>query len=436
MQPATAVRLEPELELAQSPSPLRDTAGWLSVATATAAGEALRFWYVLQVHPPAGYLHSDMLENVLRAYAMLGQRPGGGPLSVYVPRGISALCAIALWLFPDRSVEALSPIQALLGATAVPLLFVSVRRFWGRRPALLAAWLWALDFLPIGYLGFFLAENFLAFLLVLALALLRPARPGPCLAAGLALGLACTFKGYTLLLVVLWGGALLVARRRWSAAALLCGTLAVVVPESIAVSRIAGRPALLSTNGGQIFYSGHCPVHLLTCHGSQGTWVAGAPTTYALHPDWPDVQLDVPCYDSAAYYRMGWLCLRQMGWSAVPWAAEQVAAAFAGWPGHTLDPWPVDEGGPGAPLGHLFNLATAYLVAPLALWALWRRRRSLGAWLATGLPLAAVLAVALIFMGDPRYREPFDAFLVGGAAAGGLDVWEAVGSLARRGVLW
>ena len=263
-----------------------DFAGWLSVAIATAIGEGLRFWYVLQIHPPAGFLHSDMLGNVQRAYSMSDPRHIPGPLDVYVPRGISAVAKIALHYFPDRSVEALSPVQALLSAAVIPLLFIAVRRYLGRWPGILAAWLWALDFLPIGYAGFFMAETYLSFLLVLALALLVPGRTFRCLLAGFALGLACLFKGYTLLLVAAWA-AFLIFKWRRSAIALALGAALVVVPESIAVSIIAGKPALLSTNGGQIFYSGHCPIHLLTCIGPAGTWVAGAPTTYASTPSGP-----------------------------------------------------------------------------------------------------------------------------------------------------
>lgn len=198
-----------------------------------------------------------------------------------------------------------------------------------------------------------------------------------------------------------------------------------VAPESVAVSRIAGRPTLLSTNGGQIFYSGHCPVHLVTCQGAQGTWISGAPTSMALHPEWPDVQIDVPCYDTAAYHRMGLLCLRQMGWGAVGWGAEQVADAFAGWPWRPMDPWPIDEDAPEGALARGFNLAMAWLALPLLLWALWQRRRAPEIWLAAGVPLLAVLAVALIFLGDPHYRSSFDPFLLAGATAGGAEIWSA-----------
>ncbi len=408
-------------------APARDLAAWLSIAVATIIGEGLRLWYVLQIHPPAGFLHSDMLGNVQRAYSMSDAHHRQGPLDVYVPRGISALAEVALHFFPDRSVEALSPIQALLGAAVIPLLFIATRRYLGRWPGIIAAWLWALDFLPIGYAGFFMAETYLAFLLVLAVVLLSPTNAWRCLAAGLTLGFACLFKGYTLLIVAAWA-ALLFWRHRRAAVALVAGTMLVVIPESVAVSKIAGRPALLSTNGGQIFYSGHCPIHLLTCIGPAGTWVAGAPTTYQLHPEWPDVLINVGCYDSAAYYKMGWLCTTQMGWRLPGWALEQVFNAFGGWPGHAVDPWPVDEDLPGRPLGHWFNIATA-LLTPFALFAWWRRRRELNSWIIIGVPFAVILGIALIFMGDPRYREPFDAFLLAGAAAG---LVELAGIVARR----
>ena len=135
--------------------------------------------------------------------------------------------------------------------------------------------------------------------------------------------------------------------------------------------------------------------------------------------------INVGCYDSAAFYKMGWLCTKQMGWGLPRWALEQLANAFGGWPGHSVDAWPVDEDHPGAPLGHWFNIATAALT-PLALYAWWRRRREASVWIVVGVPFAVIIGIALLFMGDPRYREPFDAFLLAGAAAGIVDLAGAV----------
>ncbi|MHB1843672.1 MAG: hypothetical protein ACYCWW_02405 [Deltaproteobacteria bacterium] len=101
------------------------------VCLATLVGGLIRFWYVLWVHPPAQYLYSDMLANVERAYAMVDPKHLAGPWDTFVPRGIVALCALALKLFPDKSVEALTPVQALLSTACIPLAYVGLGRFLG-----------------------------------------------------------------------------------------------------------------------------------------------------------------------------------------------------------------------------------------------------------------------------------------------------------------
>ncbi len=427
---------------------------WAAVGSATLVGGALRAWYVGLAHPPARYLYSDMLANVMRAYAVIDPRHVPGPWDTFVPRGIVELCALALRLFPNRSVEALTPLQALLSTACIPLVFVGLRRFFGPRPAAVAAWLLALDYLAIGYAGFYLAENYLLFFLAVSLALLSPDRPGRTFFAGLALGLAAWFKAQAFTLLPLWGFALWWAGRRaardpragsgdptWpdtpprrlSALTLLLGCLVFVVPESVLVSRIAGRPIFMSSNGGQNFYSGHCPIHLATCTGSWGAYAGGLPKVYQRDEGWPDVTFSVPFYDSAFYLKQGLLCIRQSGWRLPIWLLQQIGDTFAGWPGSTIDVWP-DWSTAQFPWARGTNLAIAYLIAPLAFLGLWRSRRRLGAWLAFGLPAISVLGVALLFLGDPRFRQPYDFFFFGAAASVLVEAWESAtlrGRLAR-----
>ncbi len=409
-------------------------ASTFQVCLATLVGGLLRFWYVLWVHPPAKYLYSDMLANVQRAYAMADPKHVAGPWDTFVPRGIVAIGALALKLFPDRSVEALTPVQALLSTACIPLAFVGLRRFLGERPARWAAWMLALDYLVIGFAGYFLAETYLAFLLVLALALFQPDRPWRSLWVGLCLGLASWYKAQTFVMVPIWAlGLWWTARklspergraRRLGALAMILGGLAFVVPESVLVSRILGRPIFMSSNGGQNFYSGHCRVHLLTCVGPWGSYAAGLPTTWERDPDWPDRQVTVPFYDSGWYYKEGIRCLESDGLKAPLWFLQQFVDVFAGWPGGTLDPWP-DWSTERFAWVRGTNLLIAYLIAPLAFLGLWWRRREEGIWFAFGLPLAQILGIAVLFLGDPRFRVPYDFLFFGAAASAMIAIWES-----------
>ncbi|MHB1843673.1 MAG: hypothetical protein ACYCWW_02410, partial [Deltaproteobacteria bacterium] len=209
-----------------------------------------------------------------------------------------------------------------------------------------------------------------------------------------------------------------------AAVAMVVGALAFVVPESVLVSRIIGRPIFMSSNGGQNFYSGHCRVHLLTCVGSWGSYAAGIPTTWERYPDWPDKQVKVPFYDSGWYFKEGLRCLADEGYKAPIWFLQQIADTFAGWPGATLDVWP-DWATERFPWARGTNLAISYLFAPLAFLGLWRRRRDLGMWLAFGIPMLFTIGIAVLFLGDPRFRQPYDFFLFGAASCELIALWES-----------
>ena len=163
-------------------------------------------------------------------------------------------------------------LQTLLSTATLPLAFLGTRRFFARRAARIAIVVLALDAVAISFTGFLMVETYAMFCLALAFALLVPERPWLTLCSGAALGLAGLFKPQVLPLVPLWcllllcwpeGSATgllgwLALPRRISAVLLGVGVLAVVIPESVAVSRIVGRPTLLSAYSGQNFYVGHC----------------------------------------------------------------------------------------------------------------------------------------------------------------------------------
>ncbi|MHB8420793.1 MAG: 6-pyruvoyl-tetrahydropterin synthase-related protein [Myxococcales bacterium] len=424
------------------PRPVPDP--WRPVALATLVGGSIRFWYALVYHQPWKYLYSDMLANVMRAYAAADPHHVPNPWDTFVPRGIVEMAVWALKLFPDRSVETLTPVQALLSTLCIPLAYVGLRRCFGARPALLAAWLLALDYLPIGYTGYYLAENYLMFFVILSLALLRPEKPLWTFFAGLCLGVGSWYKAQAFTLLPFWALALWWAGhharvdphagerdpswpasppRRLSALTLTLGALLFVVPESVLVSRIAGRPLFMSSNGGQNFYSGHCAIHLATCTGSWGIYAGGLPKVYQRDEGWPDVSFTAPFYDSPFYLKEGIRCSVDLGWKFGLWMVQQLADTFAGWPGSTIDVWP-DWATDQLPWARGTNLVISYLFYPLALWSLWRMRKRLGAWLGFGLPFLSVIGIAVLFLGDPRFRQPYDFFMLGPCAVGMLAVWD------------
>jgi 4-amino-4-deoxy-L-arabinose transferase-like glycosyltransferase len=399
-----------------------DRTAWLWVLAATGVAAALRLGYVLRVHPPSHYLYSDMEGFLNQARAFAQPHHVMGLWDTVKPRAMGLTGALMIRLFPLHSVDAWGVTQALLSAATLPLVYLGVRRCLGTRPALIATGLTGLHFLFISFTGFLMAETYVTFLMALSLALLVPERPLSSLGAGIALGLATCFKAQAFVLLPLWAillwGVGHSSRRRllkFSAVALAAGTLLVVVPESVVISRVAGHPTFLSTYGGQNVYVGHCHVKLLTCDGGPlGVFYSGVPKVYQRNEPWPDVTFPVSVFDSGFYVREGLACFTQSFGFAAGWLIQQLADVFAGWPSSTIDPWP--ESATGFWIwNRVANLAVAYCFAPLAFVGLWLGRRRLGTWLAFGMPMASVLAIAVVFSGDPRYREPFDFFIFGAA---------------------
>ena len=424
------------------------------VTGATVVGGALRSWFVLFSHPLGKFIYSDMQGYLEAGRSLLSATHRWSPWDVLKPRGMTFLGYAVFSLAPGhdqgRALLIFGLLQTLLSTVTIPLVFVGVRRFFGRRAALVACCLWAIDYLPIGLTGYLLAETYLTFFMALAFALLDPERPRRSFLAGAAVGLACLFKAQAAVLFPLWALALwafgrapalptgapkprlrfLTAPRR-SALALIAGTALVTGPECVAVSNIVGHPVFLSAYGGQNFYNGHCPVKLFTYKGPEGYFSAGLPKVYERNLDYPDITLTHSIFDSSFYVQRGLECWLTTPGHAALWLVEQVADLFAGWPGSTIDVWP-DFAVEGLERWvRIANLITAYFLAPLAFWALWSERRRLGAWLAFGAPILGELAVALVFFGDPRYREPFDFFLIGAASWTLVQIGVAIAQ--RRG---
>ncbi len=87
----------------------------------------------------------------------------------------------------------------------------------------------------------------------------------------------------------------------------------------------------------------------------------------------------------------------------VLWSVEQLADVFAGWPGSTIDPFPLPGGWLSLP--RYFAVILEYLFVPLALVSLWQRRRDLGSWIGFGAPMGAIWSLAVhLLQGPPLPR--------------------------------
>ena len=390
------------------------TTWWLFLCAST-----LRLWFVLSVHPPGDFVFSDMSVFDNRA---LNLRSGSFTLwDTFTPPGYPALLVV-LYEISDRSRTFVGVVQAILGgATAALSHRIAIRI---GTPGLLAAvaGLCVAAHVPLVlYAGLILSETTFAFLLALSTWLLmrtvdRPAFRNAAF-AGLALGAGIAVRPnllpfMALLPVFVWfslGGDRQKALK--VTMTVLVGVALPLVAMSAHVSRVAGQPAFLPTNGGLNFYLNFAEVRLVT-------YVAeGNDHTIAPLPNMARYQQDsvtrVPLYDERYFYRRGVRLIVDQPRRLVRALDNFVEGAGAGkqdyWPG-----WPEHD----EMLQRYSRWFFALAVLPASLhlvWILFVRRlrdpddapRVLLAYLC-----ASCLIALYFFLGDPRVRVPYDPLLI------------------------
>lgn len=237
------------------------------------------------------------------------------------------------------------------------------------------------------------------------------------LLAGLLLGAAALTRSYAVLfgpLYLLW----LVGRppRRWAAAVGFgVGFAAAVLPWTYRNYQVFGRPVLIATNGGSTFYGGNNPV-VAGSPGQWGNWVA---TNRLPGRDLIDAQPDEVSHDQTEY-RLGreWVIANphQFAWLGV-FKVVRFWLPFVQWP--SLKTYPVAN-----------VLSTApFLLLVFAGLAVTGRGDGRRRFAVPHLALAASLFTAVVFWGDPRFRDANVPVLAVYAAVGGR--W-ACGRCGRR----
>ena len=93
---------------------------------------ALRLFWVLQVHPPADFIYSDMSGYVARAHRLLGEPflavfPDEG----FYPVGTHYLLALPLWIFGHHAYGAAAIMWATMNALLAPLAYLLGGRLFG-----------------------------------------------------------------------------------------------------------------------------------------------------------------------------------------------------------------------------------------------------------------------------------------------------------------
>jgi 4-amino-4-deoxy-L-arabinose transferase-like glycosyltransferase len=377
-----------------------------------------------------------------RGYPPSGYLLQGGPTAIRGPAYPFLLGGI--YALTSDSTLAGRLLNAILGASIVCLLFLVVKRIWGRRTALAAAAL-AAAFPPLVLLSRDLVSEslFIALELAAVLCVLEMRRSGGLLrwaaAAGVSCGLAVLTRptGFAVLLAILIGVStqrpLRCLHSLASASVCLSCALVVTIPWVVRDALEFGRLVPITTSAGI---------------AAGGTYNNAARALGAEPGAWMDPQIvprfrplfETPGIDEAGVD----VQLRREAWNFA-WEHSGYVAEAAAWNllrlveieggsvvdlrGHEV----YDRGiGSGLPLSERIGIAIAIVLAAAGLLAMlgpWNRglhpkRRVPKGPLFLWLTPIAIMVATLPIAGLPRYRLPIDPFVLMLAAVGLLALWD------------
>jgi 4-amino-4-deoxy-L-arabinose transferase-like glycosyltransferase len=304
---------------------------------------------------------------------------------------------------------------AFMGAVGVVATYLLARELTDPHLALGAALIAAIYPPDIFACSYFFSEALFAPLLGFGLWLVaRTGRTGSSwagLLGGLLLGLTALTRSYAVLFLPLFALWLVVPPpRRWTVAVLFSvGFLAAVLPWTYRNYTVFGRPVLIATNGGSTFYGGNNSVVAGTPH-QWGNWVA---TNGLPGRDLIEAQPDEVAHDQMEY-RLGreWVAENPHQFALLGvFKVIRFWLPFVQWP--SLKSYPVVN-----------ILSTApFLLLVFAGLAVTLRRKNRVRFAVPHLALLASLFMAVVFWGDPRFRDANVPVLALYATLGGQWVW-------------
>lgn len=395
-------------------------------------GLATRWAFSTWVQPPEDALYSDMAGYLTRAQLWIqGLADADRTWAVYPP-GTHWWMGIALWWFGVESLSWLGPVQALTGALVVPIVMAITRRAV-RAPAapLVAGGLVAVWPPMVAFSGYVSSETpYMLLLSASAWLSIRMVETGRgALLAGAATALAYLVRPPVLLTLGLFGAWWLL-RRSVLPKATLGVAFAFALPCALAVAgaslrfhELTGQWGLISENGAIVrFFAGTDYQRLETrdAEGNTTSWFSPPPMTalgldrvfrFVGHPtdsDILDAELERHQGGRPFTYRLA-LLQRNI---------RLLAIDNENWPEH-------ERAGDGfrALVHDVGGALAAFALLPLAvlgIGCLAVRRNTAIEILA--LHAFTAVAVAAVYLGEVRYRVPYDGFLAVLAVYGVLFV--------------
>ena len=402
---------------------------------------AVRLWWNLSVHPLLQFAYADMGGYLERARTSILFPDEPRPYFTLFPWGTHWLLSLVMRVFGRENGTALGAAYAVLGALAVGYTCALARRFTrSRGVALVVGAVLAVYYPWIALGGYALSEPpFALFLSATAfhgLAYADRGRRRDAWLFGVALALGAIFRPQILVALPLYGLHWLLRRRTWHrfrlrviAPALVAPLALVTVVSAARVHFHTGAYGLIAANGPLNFAFGRCHATAITSvapdrkGGYSPPSLSGLAGYAAAHPDalftldpamGATINVTGHMWDAAPMYTLAAECVHRTGAvRQVKYAASHLALLWfynVAWPDVGQVPF----------RSYMETAQTAHnrLVLPAALWAMvlaFRRQRARAMLLA--LHVFGLLAVAMLYFGDPRLRAPYDGLLITLAAS-------------------
>lgn len=402
--------------------------GWIAVL-AYIIGVLWRHHHILVAHRATDYLYSDMLLYVERALNFIDPSYRANIADTIYPPGMHMLLGVMYAI--DSTWEPAIWLQFMLSCL-IPLLISGLGyALYGMRVASLALIFASLYFTFIDYAGFFLAENPYLFsvcsaLLLLVLALRAHSAFWRILAAilgGAMVAISAAFKEAIVVPAALIGLFLLYLAWHHRSSSILVtviaaslSAVAVIAPFSYRCTTLSeGAFCVTSNSGALTMLEGHHGEYVKVWYHDHERnlhfWFG--PPPFAKRGYTGELHFDFGAYDARANRAAAWVWIKEHPWQAFLLSTQNVFQLFVG-----PTPWPssdTEDKHLATFVQELF-LVIVLLPALVFVWCHWRGlvRLEERYWadILVLLPVLGLMAAVFLSLGDPRYRIPFDGFLI------------------------
>lgn len=416
---------------------------------AFAVAFAVRAYWTLRVQSPLTAVYSDMGGYVSRAEGLLaGTTPTEPRILLMWPWGTHAIIAVELALFGRHNPFTIGLLHAFAGAIAAPCAALLTARFVRSRLAALGAGLLVALWHPhVVFSGFFSSEIwFSSALMLLSLFLVRhfEGRSGA-LGAGVFLAVAFAVRPQILMTCAMVGAVLVVVWLRRPSSRPRRGVVRFVLPlvvplvimmgvSSYRFHQLSGEYGLIATNEAAQRLFGETSVGKIDAdwtapNGAKWAWWVSPSTKHPLKPE-DCVVIHGFVYDTKLLKEIRADRLRGVTLTArLRRMADNVALLAV-----RNVPWPEDDFRRfrfRARLQQGFATALLPLLAFGAIGLFCLRRHRVAA-LIIAAHLLTIVIVAAIYLGEARYRVPYDPLIIVLATLGAHAVVRGIRGLGGR----